>query len=352
VKVARVAALLAVVASLLVASPARAAVVLTVWVSASGSDANDGSQASPVLTIARVQDILRTADPDGDVEVRIDQGTYVAGQTTWDYYNGHTITFMPDDYEIGEGVSGIAGRPVFAPDGSAGYWLVAKIPTSYQGGDLTAKLRFYYLHVEGYGQGGLMFYGRTSVVDGFRVPGSGLDGNVVVGMFFTELGSAWGTGLGYGGVSLSNSSGNWIGNNHFRDLENVAPSAAGIHGIYALHGSGGNTVAGNAFHTISGHPMRTRNQSNGNNVYGNVFTATGAVGYSEWFCDAACVAANPGSVLECASHSNVFHDNDLVSGYGGGTLGEYWLSPSGLTNPGPAGCPALPGDRATVYGNF
>src|SRR5688572_25882849 len=342
----------ALLASLLYATPAQAAVVLTVWMSTAGSDSNDGTQASPVATLARVQDIVRTAAPDANVEIRIDQGTYVAGQTTWDYYNGHYITFMPDDYEIGEGVSGIAGRPVFSSDGGTGYWLVAKIPTAYQGGDLTAKLRFYYLQVEDYGQGGLMFYGRTSVVDGFRVPGSGLDGNVVAGMFFQYMGSVWGNGLGYGGLSLSNSSGNWIGNNHFRNLENAAPSQAGVHGIYALHGSGGNTISGNAFHTISGHPMRVRNQSNGNDVRFNTFTLTGSVGYSEWFCDAACVSANPGSVLECASHSNLFHDNDLVSAYGGGALGEWWLSPSGLTNPGPAGCPALPGPRVTVYGNF
>ncbi len=340
-------------ALVLVAAPAQATVVYTVWMSPAGADTNDGSQAAPVASLARVQDILRVAAPASDVEIRIWQGTYTTGQLTWDFYiPGHYITFMPADYEIGENVTGIVGRPVFQSDGTPGYWLVAKIPTSYVGGDLTSRLRFYYLQIQGYGQGGLSLYGRTSTVNGFKIPTSGLDGNTVAGMFFLNLGSAWGNGVGYGGVSLTNSSNNFIGNNHFRHLENVAPSPAAIHGIYALHGSSGNTIRGNAFYAISGHPMRVRNQSNANNVSANTFTLTGGAGYSDWFCDQACVDANPGSVLECASQADLFHDNTLASAYDGGPLTEIYLFPPGLDNPGPAGCPALSGPRVTAYGNL
>lgn len=340
-------------ASLLVAAPAYAdPAVLTVWVSAAGSDSNDGTRASPVKTLARVQQILRTAAPDADVEVRIDQGTYLAGTTSWDHYiPGHFITFLPADYEIGGNVDSFAGRPVFRSNGQPGYWFVAKVPAGHTGGNVMSRLRFYYLQVEYYGQGGILFAGETQDVDGFRVPTVGLNGNYVYGMKFEHLGSVWGNGVGYGGVSPLNSSGNTIANNHFRYLENVSPQEAAVHGIYALHGSDNNVVRNNSFYVVSGHPMRVRNQSNGNNVYANTFTGTGGAAYSEWFCDPACQAANPGAPLECASSGNVFHNNTLVSRYGGGTLLEYWLYPAGMTNPGPDGCPALPGPRVTTYGN-
>jgi hypothetical protein len=347
------AALLVLLASLLVAAPAHAEVPVVVWLSVTGSDSNDGTQSAPVLTLARVQDILRATAPTTDVEIRIGQGTYVAGQLTWDFYiPGHTITFMPHDYEIGENVTGIAGRPVFRSDTTPGYWLVAKIPPSHTStADLTGGLRFYYLTVERYGQGGLMLYGRTSIVSGIRTPGAALTGNTVAGMVFQRMGSKWSGQTGYGGVSLSNSSSNYIGNNHFSSLENVAPSQGGVHGVYALHGSSNNTIRGNAFSVISGHPMRVRNQSNGNDIHENTFTLTGGYGYSEWFCDAACVSANPGANYECASQGNVFHHNNLVSGYTGGYLRLWLLTPPGLTFPGPAGCPALSGPRLATYGN-
>lgn len=347
--------LLAILAAAVVlfASPAHADAPFTVWLSPTGSDTGEGTQAAPVLTLARAEDIVRAASPAGDVEIRIHAGTYVAGQVTWDFYiPGHTISFMPDDFEIGGNAASIAARPVFQTDGSPGYWLVAKIPTSWtSSAPLVAGLRFYYLQVQRYGQGGLMFYGRTSVVDGYLVPGAGLNGNTVAGMIFQEIGSAWTPEIGYGGISLSNSSNNYIGNSHFSHLEDVAPSQAAIHGIYALHGSSNNTITNNAFNTISGHPMRTRDRSSGNNVYGNTFTLTGGAGYSEWFCDETCAAANPGSVLECASQGNVFHNNTLVSAYDGSYLKSWWLSPAGLDNPGPAGCPPLSGPRLATYGN-
>lgn len=323
-----------------------------VWLSPTGSDASDGSQAAPVLTLARAQAILRAVAPDDDVEVRIAQGTYVAGQTTWDFYvPGHFVTFMPADYEVGEDVTGIAGRPVFRSNGSLGYWFVAKLPDNYSGSDLDARLRFYYLQVERYGKGGLMFYGRTAVVDGRRVPTTGVNGNTVWGMKFQEIGSAWGPEQGYGALSLNNSSGNYINANHFRYIENADPFESYIHGVYALHGSSNNTIRKNSFYRNSGDPVRIRNQSHDNDIHENTLTLTGIQAYSEWFCDQECVDENPGSVRECASQGNVFHHNTRVSAYNGGYLKLWALFPPDQNNAGPPGCPALTKPRLVTYGN-
>jgi hypothetical protein len=347
--------LLLLFASLLVAAPAHAAAALTVWISATGSDANAGTQASPVLTLARVQNIVRTAAPDGDVEVRINQGTYLAAQTTWDYYiPGHTITFMPHDYEYGEGVSGIAGRPLFKSTNGVGWWLNVILPVGNPGMD--TGLRFYYLAIEGYLKGGVIIQGGQHNVGGMRVPlGSGANGNTFFGMIFRWMGSAWvsGIGMGYGGIVLENSSRNSIRNNHFLNLENLDPDGPHIHGIYVEHGSSDNEVASNNFKSINGGPMRTRNLSNHNNVHHNRFELVLQAGYSEWYCNEGCVSRNPTASLECPSYGNDFHDNTLVSNYSGGLLDTWELYPDpGVWDAGPVACQhPLPEPRVVVSGN-
>ena len=341
-------------ASLLVATPAYADGPFTLWVSTSGSDANDGTQAAPVLTLARVQNILRDVEPTTDVEVRINQGTYSAPQTTWDFYiPGHTITFMPHDYEYGEGVSGIAGRPVFASSTGVGWWLNVMLPAGSTGMD--TGLRFYYLQVEGYMKGGVIVQGRHHDVGGFRVPdGSGANGNTFFGMVFRRMGSVWvsGAGMGYGGIVLENSSGNSIRNSHFLNLENLAPDGPHIHGVYVEHGSTGNDIGSNNFKWINGGPMRTRNLADDNDVHDNRFERVLQAGYSEWYCNELCVSNNPGALLECPSQGNVFHDNTIISDYAGGPLDEWELYPDpGVWDEGPTRCGALLTPRVTTYGN-
>ena len=62
-----------------VASAAPAAAALTVYLAPSskgGSDQHSGlSPSSPVITLARAQQVLQQQQPVGDVEIRIDQGT-------------------------------------------------------------------------------------------------------------------------------------------------------------------------------------------------------------------------------------------------------------------------------------
>jgi len=325
-----------------------------VYMSASGSDANDGmTPATGVYTLKRVQQILKTADPDSDVEVRIQQGTYHAPPLTWDYTNGHRIAFLPIDYEYGEGREGIADRPVFRGDGTLGWWFAFRLPPGHPGGD--TRLEFYYLRVEHY-DNGLLFHGRYHTVDGIRVPATaGANGNRVQGMYFYEIGSRYVPGdMGYAALEFANSSNNYVRANHFIRIENASPDESHIHGIYAAHGANNNQVINNNFHRITGQPIRTRNQSNNNDIYGNKFERTGLPihgQYGEWFCDPTCQASSPSNPLECASQGNLFHDNTLVSNYQGGPPVEYQLTPPGLTYPGPAGCPPLTAPRVAVSDN-
>lgn len=347
--------MMSVVGALASAAPARAAEVFVVYLSPTGSDGADGrTPATAVRSLVRAEEILRAAAPQTDVEVRIAQGTYVAPRTYWRYYvPGHTISFMPIDYEYGDGAADIAGRPVFRSDGTAGFWFSARLPSGHSGGD--TNLRFYYLQVERYSSGGLEFNGGT-VTDsnGVRRPATaGVNRNTVFGMVFRELGTRYNSAsTGYGGIDAVNSSDNLIENNHFLYNENAGSDASLIHGVYLAHHSSRNVVRNNRFLRITGDPMRTRNDSNNNDIYGNTFERTGRYAYySEWFCDTACQASNPGNPRECASHGNVFHDNDTISGYAGGAVSLWELTPAGLDYAGGTGCTNDGQPRLRTYGN-
>jgi hypothetical protein len=285
---------------------------------ADGSDANSGLVASaPIRTLQRAHAVLVAAQPTIDVEVRIKRGTYVAPPTRWTFLvPGHTVSFMPADYRVGGALDDIAGRPVFRGNGKSGFWLTATLPPGHRG---DAGLRFYYLRVERYDRGGLQISGGTTPVHGqLRPKTAGHNGNVVMGMYFTELGSRWaGKGSGYGGVDLVNSRGNKILYNQFVKLENRGAKADLIHGIYLAHHSSGNRVQANKFITISGDPVRIRNDSNDNDIFDNTLHGTGqGAQYSDWFCNLRC-ARDSDRPAECASHGNLFHDNSTTSGYRG-----------------------------------
>lgn len=324
-----------------------------VFLSPTGDDANSGlSPADAVRTLARAHEVLVAAGPATDVEVRIEQGVYVAPPTTWTFLvPGHTVTFLPIDYEYGGDADDIAGRPVFRGDGTSGFWLTAQLPEGHAGGDV--GLRFYHLQVDQYDLGGLKLDGGITTVDGIRRPASsGHNGNAIVGMYFTRLGSRWaGTAHGYGGVDLVNSRHNLIRDNHFVRLENTGSGSGLMHGVYLAHHSMANTVHGNRFEIISGDPIRTRNDSNDNEAFGNVFERSGQTAqYSDWFCDARCTEGNRRS-RECASHGNVFRENDIVTGYSGNAISHWHVAPGDLDYAGGAGCSNDGQPRVSTYGN-
>jgi hypothetical protein len=321
-----------------------------------GSDQHTGlSASSPVLTLARAQQVLQQRKPAGDVYVRIGQGTYVTGQTRWTFYvPGHTISFLPANYTIGHGRPA-NGDPVFRDSGSgskhtAGWWFQAQLPPAasgplHDGG--TTGLRFYYLGVQDY-TNGISFDGQTGHTDHnsqsppmYVKPSAGLNGNTVFGLTMTDIGDKFASGqTGYGAILLTDSSGNRIANNTFSVIENSGSTTGLIHGLYVTHFSSSNSITANSFATISSYAIKVRDRSNVNDVEHNRFSSTaGASAYRDEFCDLACAKANPGTPRQCASYGNRFLDNTIGTVFGSSAKQATWsMDPSGLTNAGGSGC--------------
>lgn len=344
--------------------------VFTVYMapaSAGGSDANDGlTPATGVVTLARVQEVLRQQAPATDVEIRIKQGTYVARQFDWTFYvPGHSVSFMPIDYVSGGGFPA-GGLPIFrnAKDANGkyygGFWLRPKLPSDPAdplrgGGD--SNLRFTYLQVDYYASGGVSIWGDsgTDTEDEtynpplrVRGPSLGLNNNRFFGMQFRNLGSKWNpTDWGYGGIVLTNSSNNQIINSHFVNIENTGSYAGHIHGVYITHFSSNNDIEQNKFSYISGDAVKSRNLSNNNTIYYNTFTRAGRTSYYRGeFCDRQCAIDNA-MARQCASYGDRFFDNTVNSGYGGAQISNWSLSPAGLTYAGVSPC-SIPSDQQRI----
>jgi hypothetical protein len=355
------------------ATAARAADVFTVYMSASGSDSNDGmTSTTGVYSLVRVQEVLRQHKPGTDVEVRIDYGTYTAPYMhDWRFYvPGHTISFLPTGWNVGDPAPA-AGRPIFQNKKNAdgtypdGYWLQPRLPQDtadplYNGG--TSGLRFYYLQIQNYNAGGISIWGDSERdVDDenydppmYQQAGAGLNGNTMYGMLFTHLGSKWAGGhYGWGAVVLTNSSNNVMDNNLFINIENGGSYGGYIHGAYITHFSTHNTVTNSKFRLISSDPVKVRDRSNYTTVEHNQFINAGVNSYYRGeFCDRACAVANPGTQRQCAEYHNRFFYNDLVSGYSGAAIPTWSLSPAGLTTAGGSPCSIPAGEqRLNTGGN-
>ena len=341
----------------LAAPTAEATEIFAIYLNPNGSDTNDGSTPqAAVKTLDRAEAILAANDPITDVEIRIAQGLYIAPRTEWRYYiPNHSISFIPADYQAGDGIDDIAGRPIFRSDGTLGYWFSARLPSNHPGGN--TNLQFRYLQIEGYSAGGLQLYGGVKTSEnGIMVPSTaGVNNNVVFGMSFYKLGSRhnWTTGAaGRGAINTWNSSNNLIKYNHFVRNENRDFEIGLVHGIYLAHHSNDNIISSNRFDTVSGDPIRTRNDSNNNDIYDNTFTLSGqSAYYSEWFCDQGCVDSHPGQARECASHGNAFFDNYLESGYNGNPQSMWHLTPAGIDYAGGPGCDNQNQPRLNTSGN-
>lgn len=345
--------------------------VFTVYMappSAGGSDDHEGlTPDQSVVSLVRVEQVLRAYQPSTDVEVRIKQGVYeLPPMQNWRFYvPGRTISFLPIDYQYGDSHEDIAGRPVFRNKRNAngtypdGFWLVARpgaTPTSplYNGG--TSGLRFYYLQVELYSHGGIGINAGTTTDHRYDPPiylkaNHGLNGNTFFGMQFMKIGNKWtGGDYGYGAIVLTNSSRNTIANNHFVNVENTAAYRGYIHGVYATHFSSYNQVSANRFAYIGGNPVKTRDRSSLNTFEGNTFTRTGDTAYyRDDICDRACAIANNMS-RECAGYGNRFVNNNLVSGYEGSAIATWLLSPAGNTYAGGSPCTLPAGERRLYTG--
>lgn len=326
-----------------------------------GKDSNTGLRlSSPILTLARAQQVLTRLTPAGNVTIRIKQGTYVANAITWSFYvPGHTISFMPVNYTGGGRPPG--GDPVFVDPTSKGRhigqtWFTAVLPAApspLRGGGKTG-LRFYYLAIEDYtqaisfnGQAGHSWHNNTFYIQ----PSTGVNDNTVSGMTFRDIGDLFAPvpppGAGYGVILFTDSSGNNIFNNTFDDIYNSGDTDQ-LHPLYITHFSSSNTVEANLFENTNGEAIKVRDRSNNNNIFSNKFNATGGVSaYLDDFCDQQCVkGSKTKKYRECASYGNRFADNTIVTG-------SVWdLIPPGQTYAGGPGCSIPAGKvRLTTAGN-
>lgn len=293
------------------------------YLDSAGDDAFDGSSpALAVATLDRVHGLVTQDDPTCDVEIRINQGTYLGQTVIWTWYRpGVSVKLMPIDYQ-GGGIDSIAGRPVFDGQGASYFFRLAVTSGAY------TNLELLYLQVEHYVAYAVHFAGnRNDFAQGWN------GGNRIFGCLFQDLGNLVnGGGTGYAGVDLVNSRENVIRNNHFMRLEN-STSAALIHGIYLAHGSSSNTIESNRFDTCSGDPIRARDDSSHNVIRSNRFYDTGVVAYySDWWCD---MSSNPNCTKaggECPSWENEFRNNELHCGYGGAPISTFAYLQGGETN--------------------
>lgn len=334
------------------AAPAEAAAVFTLYLDPAGSDANCGQTPDdPLLSIARAQELLAEANPRTDVELRIAPGEYRAAPVRWTFFvPGRTIRFLPVGYDAtAEGPPSVE-RPIFRGNGDSGYWMMVSPPPEAV---FDSRLEFHHLRVQEYDFGGIAVNGGISERDGLRAPaGAGLNGNVIKGMHFALLGSAWaGRQHGYGAIDLVNSSKNLIIGNRFEAIENAGAGGSMIHAVYLAHHSRENVVRDNHFERISGDPLRVRNDSNDNRFYHNTFREAGNRALlSDWFCDTAC-AETERRARECASHGNVLHHNQGSTGYSGAEIRSWAVTPAGLDYAGGPGCANNGQSRIRTYGN-
>jgi hypothetical protein len=324
-----------------------------------GNDSHSGlTLSSPILTLAHAQQVLERLNPAGDVTVRVEQGTYTADGITWSFYvPGHTVSFMPVNYQGGGRPAG--GDPAFVNPVVNGKrtsqtWFTAVLPGApsplHDGGN--TGLRFYYLAVEDYTQG-ISFNGQAGHewhnATWYLKPSKGVNDNQVSGMTFDDIGDSYAPGFtGYGVILFTDSSGDLIANNTFSNIYNTGDQDE-LHALYITHFSSYNTVEKNLFEYTNGEAVKVRDRSNYLNVTHNRFVETGGVSaYLDDYCDQTCVKdANITTYRQCASYGNRFTYNSIIGG-----LPIEELIPGGEHNAGGSGCSIPRGqERAYFHGN-
>jgi hypothetical protein len=335
---------------------------LTVWVSPTGSDGNDGlSAATPFKTLQRASDWLcsggATCPGRGQpVVIRLAQTTFKAAAnaklttyrfnpgdgpavaavttTAWHYFDPQfPTTFQPWNYQPGDDWAQVAasgGYPTF--DGEfttdSGFVFVPLTARRAAG----TGLNFVYTRWQRFTRSPIVLSGGLSTMvtdDGITVyvqTDFTANGVTFYGNYFYQVGNHFRTSnpLAFGAILTNNSSGNVFRNNHFVQLMNrtADQDTVHVHGLYISHGSNNALVEGNSFEDITGDAVRQRDRSNGTVVRNNTFTQAGAFAY---FDDYYCRPDTPNSYCapkEYRSFNGVFSGNTLNGLYPSGISGR------------------------------
>ncbi len=277
-----------------------------IYMAPNGSDSNDGlTSCSPLLSLSKVQERLIELKPviDCDIEVRIkliNNVSFVGQTISWGHTSpNNTISFMPLDYNYGDGINDISGRPIFDGNGIVNSFFIL----DSRGGK--TNVRFYYIRIQEYIKQGILFSGDGNDLEKWN------GYNTVYGCYFYEIGNKKypNAQYGYGAIVFSNSDYNSIRNNHFVKAENRSEKASKMHGVYLADNSDNNKIISNRFYKISGDPVRVRDFSNYNLIFDNLIEKSGKYAYFSTYRNA--------ETGECRSWENEFRDNTVNCGYSG-----------------------------------
>lgn len=335
---------------------AAAADSLTIYVSPTGSDSNDGlSEATPFRTLQHASDWLcggtSTCTGRGQpVVIRLAQTTfgtttrttvrnaeftmgvtqYTAG-TVWHYFDPqNTTTFEPWFYQPGDGwsqVSAHGGYPIFDGNFSVDNGFTFAPLTAVGAGN--TGLQFYYTRWQRFNiaafnlVGGLSTAVTSTGITVITETSLTVNGNTFYGNYFYRIGNYWNTAahMGYGAITVSNSDRDVFINNHFVQVMNKPGDMGHVHALYISHGSSNALVQANEFTDITGDPVRQRDRSNGTLTKANRFTRAGGFAYADdWYCR----PNTPASYCfpkEYRSYYGVFTGNTLRGLYPQGIVG-------------------------------
>lgn len=140
------------------------------YMNLNGSDNNSGlTEDSPLATLNGVQAKLKMYNPiHQDIEIRIkfiDYQPYTKQAIDWTYTSSiHTISFMPSDFKYGDGIDDISGRPTFDGKGTQDYFFYVETHTPAK-----TNLRFYYIKIKNYTEGGLNFADIKKMINGMGI---------------------------------------------------------------------------------------------------------------------------------------------------------------------------------------
>ncbi|WP_437204891.1 hypothetical protein [Planctomicrobium sp. SH664] len=269
---------------------------LRIYLAADGVDTHDGlSAATPVLTLARAEQVARTQlkKREKPVEVLIGPGVYRQQVTYWKLtMPDHTITFRPAD----EGQE----RPIFDGEDGTKSWFTLR----HSAGQRT-NLHFQNLLIRNY-KTALSFNGTRDDVEHCN------RANRVAGCRFENIGEK-----STACIRFVNSKENEVVDCEFINIDSTVSKGL-LHAIYVAHHSSDNRILRNHFEKVCGDPIRLRDGSNRNQINENVFIRSGIqAACSDWFCDKLVDKACTKEESECPSWNNEFQRNTVDVNYAG-----------------------------------
>lgn len=315
----------------------------TLFLDPNGNDTQDGKSVhTPIKSLAQAQKLLYLAKPESNVQININPGSYYDQRVDWTFTRSNyylTITQTP----------GTKGVPVF--DGCPQEGLT--IPNakclggtffSLSGSTGSAtNLIIKHLQIQNYGAG-------IALLGNSKRRNYGNSNNTIENCLFYNIGNNFNPKLPFGmyAVQLLNSKKNILKKNTFKNIINTH-NEAWLHGIYISTYSSQNRVTDNRFENISGDPIRIRNNSNDNQISGNLFSKSGMfASISEWYCrkDEHEKCENS----ECPSWNNHVMNNSYSTSFSGKSISATTVFQSNTMN----GCNIPNGDstRITANNNF